>query len=67
MEFHFAPYPDDPNAYEEDDCVNFHKFEDFKKREEEGKEGEKEKETKGPKSTDWRWGPAQYWYVTNSL
>ena len=59
--FDFAPFPEDPDMYEEDDCVRFHRPADQKSKEEEDKE-ERESESKGPKQTDWRWGPAQYWY-----
>ena len=60
-EFDFAPFPEDPNMYQEDDSVRFHRPADQKSKEEEEKE-ERESESKGPKATDWRWGPAQYWY-----
>ena len=41
----------------------FHKPQEVK-REVVAKNGEETKEPvkKGPRPTDWRWGPAQYWY-----
>merc|ERR1719188_1868910 len=61
--FDYAPYPDDPDAYAEDQAVRFHKWaSEQKKSEGEEESAEKKEEKKGPRSTDWRWGPAQYWY-----
>ena len=43
--------------------VRFHRPQAAKK-EEASRDGEETKEPvkKGPKPTDWRWGPAQFWY-----
>ena len=57
----FAPPPTDPDAYVEDQAVRFHRPFQAKKREEEVK-ANKVKQSKGPQATDWRNGPAQYWY-----
>ena len=57
-----VPLPTDPEAYEECQSVRFHKpavLEEEKKPE---VSEPVEPEKKGPKPTDWRWGPAQYWY-----
>eukprot|EP00095_Tigriopus_kingsejongensis_P010565 maker-scaffold2286_size17589-snap-gene-0.4 protein:Tk10565 transcript:maker-scaffold2286_size17589-snap-gene-0.4-mRNA-1 annotation:"transcription initiation factor tfiid subunit 1 isoform x2" len=60
-EFDFSPFPEDSKLYEEDDAIRFHKPQEEKKLEDEAAEG-RERINKGPKATDWRWGPAQYWY-----
>ena len=60
--FDFAPLPEDPNMYLEDDAVRFHRPADQKSKDKEANE-ERESESRGPKPTDWRWGPAQYWCV----
>ena len=57
-----VPLPTEPEAYEECQSVRFHKpavVEEEKKPE---VKEPVEPEKKGPKPTDWRWGPAQYWY-----
>lgn len=59
--FNYLDLPDDREMYEEDQAERFHK-----PKEEvvpKSDETEKESEKRGPKQTDWRWGPAQYWYV----
>ena len=44
--------------------MRFHKWaSEQKKTEGEEESADKKEEKKGPRSTDWRWGPAQYWYV----
>jgi hypothetical protein len=58
--FDYAPFPEDPNAYEEDQAVRFHKPAEVKEESDESR-GKRENEHRGPRSTDWRWGPAQYW------
>ncbi|XP_040573195.1 transcription initiation factor TFIID subunit 1 [Lepeophtheirus salmonis] len=64
-EFNYADFPEDPEAYEVDAAIKFHRPAGDDSN---GKEGNKDgngKETssrKGPKSTDWRTGPAEYWY-----
>ena len=58
--FNYAEWPEDISAYQEDGIVKFHKPKE--EETEEIEEGSKETEKKGPKPTDWRWGPAQYWY-----
>ncbi|XP_059084202.1 transcription initiation factor TFIID subunit 1-like [Tigriopus californicus] len=60
-QFDYTPYAEDANLYEEDDAVRFHRPKEENSSEEDAAEG-REKESKGPKATDWRWGPAQYWY-----
>ena len=57
----FAPPPTDPDAYVEDQAVRFHRPFQAKKHEEEVK-ANKVKQSKGPQATDWRNGPAEYWY-----
>ena len=57
-----VPMPTDPNAYEECQSVRFHKPAEVEKEEVMEEEEKKTPEKKGPKPTDWRWGPAQYWY-----
>ena len=48
-------------------AVRFHKWaSEQKKSEGEEESAEKKEEKKGPRSTDWRWGPAQYWYDRRS-
>lgn len=59
-QFNYAEWPEDASAYEEDGVVRFHKPKEEK--DEQKQDGGKEKEKRGPKQTDWRWGPAQYWY-----
>ena len=55
----YAELPENPDAFEEDDVVRFHKPKEQKMEKEET--DERDAERKGPKPTDWRWGPAQYW------
>jgi hypothetical protein len=55
-EFDFAAYPDDPNAYVEDQAVRFHRPLEVKSDSDADKE-DKETVSRGPKPTDWRWGP----------
>ena len=57
-----VPMPTDPEAYQECQSVRFHKPAEVEKKEVKEEKEEKEPEKKGPKPTDWRWGPAQYWY-----
>jgi len=57
-----VPMPTDPNAYAECQSVRFHKAAVIEKPKEEEAVEQKEPEKKGPKPTDWRWGPAQFWY-----
>ena len=59
-EFDFAPYPDDPDAYVEDQAVRFHRPLEEKNDDDGGKE-DKETNSRGPKPTDWRWGPGANW------
>lgn len=61
FQLNYAPFPEDPDAYLEDGVVQFHKFKEEKQEEEETTQN-KQEEKKGPKPTDWRFGPAQYWY-----
>jgi len=56
--FDFAPYPEDPDAYVEDQAVRFHRPLEEKNDDDDGKE-DKERDSKGPKPTDWRWGPGE--------
>ena len=62
----YAPVPTDPALVMECDSVKFHKAAELKKEYEEEKD-DKEAATKAPKLTDWRWGPAQYWYDKEGL
>ena len=57
-----VPLPTDPNAYQECQSVRFHKLAEVEKEEVKEEKEVSEPEKKGPKPTDWRWGPAQYWY-----
>ena len=57
-ELDFAPYPDDPSAYVEDQAVRFHRPLEAKGDDDEGKD-DKETVSRGPKPTDWRWGPGK--------
>ena len=57
-----VPMPTDPDAYEECQSVRFHKPPEVEKEEVKEEKEQQEPEKKGPKPTDWRWGPAQYWY-----
>ena len=57
-----VPLPTDPNAYQECQSVRFHKPAEVEKEEVKEEKEVSEPEKKGPKPTDWRWGPAQYWY-----
>ena len=57
-----VPMPTDPDAYQECQSVRFHKPAEVEKEEVKEENETKEPEKKGPKPTDWRWGPAQYWY-----
>ena len=73
LKLEFAPPPEDPDAYQECDDVQFSKWKEVEQKkvvvedgddddDEETPEKKKKRRKKGPKSTDWRWGPAQYWY-----
>ena len=62
----YAPVPTDPALIMECDSVKFHKSAEVKIDEDEDREA-KEAAKKGPKLTDWRWGPAQYWYDKEGL
>ena len=56
-----APPPTDPEAYVEDQAIRFHR--PFKaKKSVELASDKKAAEKKGPQHTDWRNGPAEYWY-----
>jgi len=57
-----APPPDDPNAYEICDNVKFRQPMQEVKPTPVTPEKEEDVSKKGPKQTDWRFGPAQYWY-----
>ena len=61
LKLEIAPFPDDPEMYQEDMAERLHRIE-IEKKEEGLKEGEEKNEKRGPKASDWRWGPAQYWY-----
>ena len=51
--FHFPPTQ----------AVRFHQWaSEQKKSQGEEEAADKKEEKKGPRPTDWRWGPAQYWY-----
>lgn len=56
--FDFAPYPEDLDAYQEDQAVRFHRPLEEKNDDDDGKE-DKERDSRGPKPTDWRWGPGE--------
>ena len=58
----FAPYPDDPDAYVEDQAVRFHRPFKAKSEEKQDSGDAQDARSRGPRSTDWRQGPAQYWY-----
>ena len=57
-----APPPTDPDAYVEDQAVRFHRPFRAKTLETEASGEQKAQESKRPQPTDWRFGPAQYWY-----
>ena len=61
----FPPLPDPvlhPEAYCEDQAVRFHSaVKDNTDDDNDGK-NESDSQSKGPKPSDWRHGPAQYWY-----
>ncbi len=58
--FNYAELPEDPSAYEENALDRLMRPKEEAK---DGKRGEEqEEERRGPRSTDWRFGPAQYWY-----
>ena len=57
-----APPPTDPEAYVQDQAIRFHRPFQAKKTETESGHEKKAEESKRPQSTDWRYGPAQYWY-----
>ena len=57
-----APPPTDPNAYVEDQAVRFHRPFQAKTQEIEASNEQKFQESRRPHATDWRHGPAQYWY-----
>ena len=59
-EFNHAPLPDDPSLYMEDSMVTLLRPKE-EKVEEDAEDKEKEEERRGPKPTDWRHGPAEYW------
>jgi transcription initiation factor TFIID subunit 1 len=64
-ELYAAPPPTDPNAYVEDQAVRFHRPFQAKSDQEgadSGGDSKKAFESRGPRPTDWRNGPAQYWY-----
>lgn len=54
-----ADPPADPSAYAPDEMERYMRPKEEKKVEDEGDSNQEEK--RGPKPTDWRWGPAQYW------
>jgi len=57
-----APPPEDPEAYAVDDAVLFRQPMQLTKPVPQSPPKEEDLSKKGPKPTDWRWGPAQYWY-----
>ncbi len=57
--FNYAELPEDPEAYEESGMVRLLRPKEAA-GEEEGEQTEEER--RGAKHTDWRTGPAQYWY-----
>merc|ERR1719354_807772 len=59
---HYAPDPEDPNLYEVDQQVLFSQPMQLSKPKVESPLKEEDLAKKGPKQTDWRWGPAQYWF-----
>jgi hypothetical protein len=63
-----AELPDDPNAYVEDDLDRLMRpKEEAAGGDHDSEESEDKKKNRGPKPTDWRSGPAQYWYGVNDL
>ena len=56
-----APPPSDPDAYVEDQAVRFHRPFKAKKSMESSADKDAAK-NRGPQPTDWRNGPAEYWY-----
>lgn len=61
----FAPLPDPklhPDAYCEDQAIRFHSSEQDQINEANDKKKDSDVQSKGPKDSDWRHGPAQYWY-----
>ena len=57
-----APPPNDPDAYVEDQAVRFHRPFREKRTEKESSNDQISSNSKRPQDTDWRFGPAQYWY-----
>ena len=51
------------NSLPRPQAVRFHQWpSEQKKSTGEEEAADKKEEKKGPRPTDWRWGPAQYWY-----
>jgi len=68
--FQFAELPDDPSAYAEDGLNRLMRPQeeggDEATEEDEEEDAQAKRRRRGPKETDWRTGPAQYWYdMTN--
>ena len=59
---YIAPPPTDPDAYVEDQAVRFHRPFKAKKSMESSADKMAAEKSRGPQPTDWRNGPAEYWY-----
>ena len=51
-----------PEAYCEDEAIRFHSSEKEQSNEANDGKNDSDVQSKGPKDSDWRHGPAQYWY-----
>ena len=58
----FPEAPDDPAFYVEDQAVRFHRPAADKSEDVDEGQDKKKADDQKAKHTDWRWGPAQYWY-----
>ena len=62
FDWDYGPWPQNLDAYDEDQAVKFHRPMEEEQKLTEISNNKKSNERKGPKPTDWRSGPAQYWY-----